>query len=159
MSNSVHICTAGCQHFCRPSDLLSTTTTCFSQLNAYIFLCSSCGQNLIQFATPCRPSASTVCLTCTSVLQNSWQNNYVRIGPVSDAVLTAIVFVSMIANRPMEMAIIVSDPQKKRGTRSTDLDSRRDRFVCRKPSSQRYSLRDVLYRSLEFATPGAAGKL
>jgi hypothetical protein len=47
------------------------------------------------------------------VLQNSWQNNYVRIGPVSEAVLSAIVFVSMIADRPMEMAIIVSDPQKK----------------------------------------------
>jgi hypothetical protein len=45
--------------------LLSTTTTCFSQLISYIVWCSSCGQNLIQFATPCRPSASTVCLTCT----------------------------------------------------------------------------------------------
>jgi hypothetical protein len=46
------------------------------------------------------------------VLQNSWQNNYVRIGPVSEAALSAIVFVSMIADRPMEMAIIVSDPKK-----------------------------------------------
>jgi hypothetical protein len=43
------------------------------------------------------------------VLQNSWQNNYVCIGPVSEAVLSAIVFVSMIADRPMEMAIIPSD--------------------------------------------------
>jgi predicted RNA-binding Zn-ribbon protein involved in translation (DUF1610 family) len=62
------LCTSvpqGANHFCGPSDLLSTTTTCFSQLNASILLCSSCGQNLIQFATPCRLSASTVCLTCT----------------------------------------------------------------------------------------------
>jgi hypothetical protein len=62
------LCTSvpqGANHFCGPSDFLSTTTTCFSQLNPYIFLCSSCGQNLIQFGTPCRPSASTVCLTCT----------------------------------------------------------------------------------------------
>jgi hypothetical protein len=63
-SNSVHICTAEPNHFCGPSDLLSTTT-CFSQLIVYIVWCSSCGQHLIQFATPCRPSASTVCLTCT----------------------------------------------------------------------------------------------
>jgi hypothetical protein len=51
-----------------------------------------------------------------TVLQNSWQNNYVRIGPVSEAVLSAIVFVSMIADRPMEMAmaIIVSDQKQAR---------------------------------------------
>jgi hypothetical protein len=48
-----------------------------------------------------------------AVLQNSWQNNYIRIGHVSEAVLSAIVFVSMIADRPMEMAIIVSDPQRQ----------------------------------------------
>jgi hypothetical protein len=42
----------------------------------------------------------------------SWQNNYVRIGPVTEAVLSAIVFVSMIADGPMEMAFIVSDPQQ-----------------------------------------------
>jgi hypothetical protein len=47
------------------------------------------------------------------VLQNSWQNNYVRIDPESEAVHSAIVVVSMIADRPMEMAIIVSHPQKK----------------------------------------------
>jgi hypothetical protein len=57
----------GANHFCGPSDLLSTTTTCFSQLIACIVWCSFCGQNLIQFATPCRPSASTVCLMCTFV--------------------------------------------------------------------------------------------
>jgi hypothetical protein len=62
------LCTSvpqGANHFCGPSDLLSTTTTCFSQLISDIVWCSSCGQNLIQFATPCRPLASTVCLTCT----------------------------------------------------------------------------------------------
>jgi hypothetical protein len=47
------------------------------------------------------------------VLQNLWQKNHVRIGPVSEAVLSAIVFASMIADRPMEMAVIVSDPQKQ----------------------------------------------
>jgi uncharacterized membrane protein len=60
------------------------------------------------------------------VLQNSWQNNYVRIGPVSEAVLSAIVFVSMIPDRRMEMAIIVSNPKKKRGTRSADVSLARD---------------------------------
>jgi hypothetical protein len=42
----------------------------------YIVWCSSCGQNFIQFATPCRPSASTVCLTCTfAEPQNSLPKN------------------------------------------------------------------------------------
>jgi hypothetical protein len=63
------LCTTGCQtcfvHFCWPSDLLSTSTTCFSKLIAYKLRCSSCGQNLIQFATDCCPTASTVCATCT----------------------------------------------------------------------------------------------
>jgi hypothetical protein len=62
------LCTSvphGANHFCGPSDLLSTTTTSFSKLIAYICWCSSLGQNLIQFATHCRPSASTVCPTCT----------------------------------------------------------------------------------------------
>jgi hypothetical protein len=62
------LCTSvpqGANHFCGPSDLLSTTTTCFSQLISDIVWCSSCGQNLIQFATPRRPLAKTVCLTCT----------------------------------------------------------------------------------------------
>jgi hypothetical protein len=49
---------------------------------------------------------------CKAVLHISRQNNYVRIGPVTEAVLSAIVFVSMIADGPMEMAIIVSDPQQ-----------------------------------------------
>jgi hypothetical protein len=52
-------------------------------------------------------------IVSTSVLHISRQNNYVRIGPVTEAVLSAIVFVSMIADGPMEMAIIVSDPQQK----------------------------------------------
>jgi hypothetical protein len=47
----------GANHFCRPSDLLSTTT-CFSKLIAYIFWCSSCGKKLIQFATHCCPTAT-----------------------------------------------------------------------------------------------------
>jgi hypothetical protein len=51
------------------------------------------------------------------VLHISWQNIYVRIGPVTEAVLSAIVFVSMIADGPMELAIIVSDPQQKDATR------------------------------------------
>jgi hypothetical protein len=56
MSNSVHNnVPQGANHFCGPSDLLSTTTACFSKLIAYIFWCSCCGQNLIQFATHCRP--------------------------------------------------------------------------------------------------------
>jgi hypothetical protein len=48
-----------------------------------------------------------------AVLHISRQNNYVRIGPVTEAVLSAIVFVSMIADGPMEMAILVLDPQQK----------------------------------------------
>jgi hypothetical protein len=51
-----------------PSDLLSTTTICFSKLNSYIVWCSSCGpccQNLIEFADRCCATASTECLTCT----------------------------------------------------------------------------------------------
>jgi hypothetical protein len=56
----------GANHFCGPSDLLSTTTTTsFSELNAYKVWCSSCGESLIQFATHCRPTASIVCRTST----------------------------------------------------------------------------------------------
>jgi hypothetical protein len=57
--------------------------------------------------------SSLVIQNSVAVLQNSWQNNYVRIGPASEAVLSAIIFVSMIADRPMEIAIIISDPQKQ----------------------------------------------
>jgi hypothetical protein len=63
------LCTSapqGAHHFCVPSDLLiTTTTTCFSELIAYISECSSRGQNLIQFANHCCPTASTVCVKCT----------------------------------------------------------------------------------------------
>jgi hypothetical protein len=64
----VTLCTSvlqGAEHFCTPSHLLSTTITCFSKLIAYIVWCSSCGQNLIQFATHCCPAASTVRVACT----------------------------------------------------------------------------------------------
>jgi hypothetical protein len=66
----------GANHFRGPSDLLSTTTTCFRKLIAYIFWCSCCGQNLIQFATHCCPTASTVCAACTlGEPQNSLPKN------------------------------------------------------------------------------------
>jgi hypothetical protein len=54
----------GANHFCGPSDLLSTTT-CFSKLVAYVVWCFSCGQHLIRFATHCCPTASTACAACT----------------------------------------------------------------------------------------------
>jgi hypothetical protein len=63
----------GANHICGPSDLLSTTT-CFRKPIAYIAWCSSCGQNLIQFATLCLPTAS--CATCTfAEPQNSLPKN------------------------------------------------------------------------------------
>jgi hypothetical protein len=40
-----------------------------------------------------------------SALHIPWQNNHVRIGPVTEAVLSAIVFVSMIADGAMGMAV------------------------------------------------------
>jgi hypothetical protein len=111
-------------HF-MPSFLIMQTKPLFSFSGGngvYFMFCSWTFVEHAQFDISCIATPQQ----CTSVLQNSWQNNYVRVGPVSEAVLTAIVFVSMIANRPMEMAIIVSDPQKKRGTRSTDLSLTRD---------------------------------
>jgi hypothetical protein len=57
--------------------------------------------------------SSETCRASPSVMQNSWQNIYERIGPVPDVVLSAIVCVSMIADWPTEMAIIASDPQQK----------------------------------------------
>jgi hypothetical protein len=39
-------------------------TTCFNKLIAYLVWCLSCGQNLIQFATHCCPTASTVNAMC-----------------------------------------------------------------------------------------------
>jgi hypothetical protein len=73
------LCTSvpqGADYICEPLDLLSTITTCFSIVIAYIFWCSSCGQNLIQFATHCCPTATTVCATCMSAeSQNSLPKN------------------------------------------------------------------------------------
>jgi hypothetical protein len=46
-------------------------------------------------------------------LQNSWQNNYLCIGPPIETVLSAVVFGSMIADGALEMAIIGTDPQNK----------------------------------------------
>jgi hypothetical protein len=60
------LCTSlpqGANHFCGPSDLLSTTTTCFSKLITCMVWCLYCGQNLDQIATHFHPSASSVCPT------------------------------------------------------------------------------------------------
>jgi hypothetical protein len=71
-SNSVHICTIGCQPLLRAltfaQHVLCTTATCFSKLIAYIFWWSSFGQNLIQFATHCCPTA-IACKHCLCDMQ------------------------------------------------------------------------------------------
>jgi hypothetical protein len=59
----VHICTAGCQPLLRALRFAQHNNNMFQPadcIHTLVFIL-----NCIQFATPCRPSASTVCLTCT----------------------------------------------------------------------------------------------
>jgi hypothetical protein len=75
-SNSVHICTAGCQPLLQTLRFSRTTAARFRKLTAYIVWRSFCGQNLLQFANHCCPAASTVHVMCTfAEPQNSLPKN------------------------------------------------------------------------------------